>query len=661
MKSFDLILSIVSTKWPSSKDFWDAWSIQWLATMSLVCQITLAILGSRRRYETSLFIAFVILAAYLLSSYFATIALGKLTVVQIKNPDQPDYITELKGLLAPLILMQLGNPDSIISYSVEENRLSGRQMLNLFIRVIFVVWILIRCWDSSSPVRFLYFPLSVAGFIRSAVTVWALAYAFWKKSSILAEDVLDEENLGEFFNKPNRLTWSMEQKIILKAYHRFNCLKPHIVNWLYHPVSLEESRITIKYDSAFITTEVELGFMYDVLYTKHPILFKETGLFCRFFSFFCLVSALCGFAIIFKRTFFIDQYITYTYALLIGVTALEGYQIVLQPFSAWAIVMMSRHQRNCPMLTRQLNSLAERYMKRKRWSNSVGQLDLLDHRLYDELSWPIGGILKLLGKKEVAWRGHWILLRQEIPGSLKELLVENIVKFNAIRRQKPFTERGSWTLEAHELSSDVEWTQEALEVLKKSISKAFDQSIIIWHMATNICLHSEPDGSSNHKGSKLLSNYMTYLLALQPSTLSLTTANVTLEHACAILKPFLRYRDRNEALGTLSSEEDVLEPSPDQVGTIITRDWHVLSESQKLAATLKGKNNKWQIISSIWAEMLCYAAYNCHVYHHEKLLRQGGELITHVWLLLMHHTDKYTYTPKAKPTEETKGKLQSEL
>ncbi|XP_056166499.1 uncharacterized protein LOC115679433 isoform X2 [Syzygium oleosum] len=579
----------------------------------------------------------------------------ELTVVQIDNPDRPDYITELRGLLAPLLLMQLGNPDSITAYSVEDNRLSIREMLNLFVRVVFVVWILIRCWDSSSPVPFLYFPLFAAGIIRSAVTVWALKSVYWERSSISAEDIFDEETVGEFFNKRDRPRWSEEQKIILKAYYRFDCLKPHIVNWLYHPESLSISRLIVNRDLAFITTEVELGFMYDVLYTKQPVLYKPLGLIGRFTSFFCLVSALCGFAVIFKNAFLIDMYVTYTYVLLIGVTALECYQIVLQPFSAWVIVEMSRHQRNRPMLTRLLKFLAERYMKRKRWSNSVGQLDLLDHRLHDDWPWSIGRILKYLGKKQVTLRRYWIHSRVEIPGSLKELLVENIQKFNTMRDRKPFTERGNWTLEAHERSGDVEWTQKDLQVLKKNISTTFDKSIIIWHMATNICLLSEPDDAPNCKGSKLLSNYMIYLLALRPYSLSLTTTDITLEHACNILKPFLRYRDRNEALKTFSSAEKVLEPSLDQMGTIITKEWHVLLDAQELAATLKGKDNKWQIISSIWVEMLCYAAYSCQVYHHAKLLRRGGELITHVWLLLMHETDKYTHSPKTKPTEETKG------
>ncbi|KAF8032326.1 hypothetical protein BT93_D1290 [Corymbia citriodora subsp. variegata] len=657
MKPVGLIPSIFGELWPKLTELWEDWGIQLLVTAGLACRITLTLLGRCRRYMTTIIVRYVILAAYLLSSYIVTIALGKLTVVQINNPDRPDYRAELKGLLAPLLLMQLGNPDSINAYSIEDNGLSVRLMLNMLVTVVFVVWILIRCWDSSSTVPLLYIPLFATGIIESVGTVWALYSVFWKRSNISAKDIFNPETVAKFFdektgrdlvNKHEMSGWVAKQNIILKAYYRFDCLKPHLTNWLYDPDSLSRSQLTLDRDLAFITTEIELGFMYDALYTKKPILHKQLGLIGRFTSFICLVSALCGFSIIFKNAFLINMNIGYTYALLIGVTALEGYQIVQQPFSAWAIVAMSKNQRNRLVSRRLLSFVVEMYMKRKRWSNSIGQLDLLDPRLHEDWPQPIRRILEPLGKKKVTLRRYCIHSRPKIRLSLKTLLVEVIEKLERIRSRKPFTKRGEWTLEIHNLSND--------EVLKKHISKTFDQSIIIWHMATNICLFSVPDNSQYCEGSRLLSNYMIYLLALRPYTLSLTTSDITLEHACAILKPFLRYRDRDEALRTLSStEEIVLEPYWDRKKeTIITSDWHVLIDAWELAATLKDKENMWQIISSIWVEMLCYAAYSCQVYHHAKLLRRGGELITHVWLLLMHETNKYTHNPKANPTKDGK-------
>ncbi|RVW35766.1 hypothetical protein CK203_082547 [Vitis vinifera] len=38
----------------------------------------------------------------------------------------------------------------------------------------------------------------------------------------------------------------------------------------------------------------------------------------------------------------------------------------------------------------------------------------------------------------------------------------------------------------------------------------------------------------------------------------------------------------------------------------------------------------------VWVEMLCYAACHCPRNHHAEKLRLGGELLTHVWLLMAH-------------------------
>ncbi|KAI6680540.1 hypothetical protein NL676_034421 [Syzygium grande] len=108
--------------------------------------------------------------------------------------------------------------------------------------------------------------------------------------------------------------------------------------------------------------------------------------------------------------------------------------------------------------------------------------------------------------------------------------------------------------------------------------------------------------------------------------------------------PFLRYRDYEEAMSTLSWADGFVplfvEPA---TATRVHRGWHLLLEVHELVADLRTMGDKWELISSIWVEMLCYAADKCPVYHHAKRLRRGGELITHLWLLLAHKTDKFPY------------------
>ena len=64
----------------------------------------------------------------------------------------------------------------------------------------------------------------------------------------------------------------------------------------------------------------------------------------------------------------------------------------------------------------------------------------------------------------------------------------------------------------------------------------------------------------------------------------------------------------------------------------------VLFEGCRLAKSLQCLEieKKWEWVSHVWVEMLCYAANKCRWNHHALQLTLGGELITHVWLLLAH-------------------------
>ncbi|KAF8035997.1 hypothetical protein BT93_C1885 [Corymbia citriodora subsp. variegata] len=657
MSLISWIYSIIIMVLPLPKDLWANWGIHFLVTVSLGCEIFLTILGTRRKYMRSKLARSIIWASYLLLSYVAKIALGKLTVVHIDDTENPSNDVVLQGLFAPLLLMQLGYPDGITAYAVEDNRLGLRQFLNIGATVVFVVRICIRCWDGSSPVSRLYIPLFIAGFIKAALWVWALKSVYDENSivnteyfpKVAAKEVRKGSGAQlEMLTKDKKFD---SAKDILKAYFRFDCLKPHLRNWPYHPVFISRDWMSIDSypaNRAFTVNEIELNFMFDALYTKAPILYTKGGLIGCFIGFFCLVSALCGFTIIFESAFLINMYITYTYALLMAVTALELYQITTLAFSDWAVVYMGRNL-GMPLFSRLLPFFADRCMRIKRWSRSIGQLNLLEHCLPDRerpkpvravldcfAKWePVRTVLDWFGKREIfSWQ--WVLSRQPMPSCLRALVLRKMAELEEKRNYRPFNERGKWTIEIHGIHEK--------QALSSSIEAKFARSIIIWHIATDILQKLDIEKSDAYGGSKFLSEYMMYLLALHPHILSLPTANMTLEHACCTLRPFLRYRDYKEAINTLSSlDGDVPHPVKPSEETWIADDWDVLLEVHKLVADLRTMDNKWEIISSIWVEMLCYAAYNCRVSRHAKRLRRGGELVTHVWLLLAHKTENFPF------------------
>lgn len=63
----------------------------------------------------------------------------------------------------------------------------------------------------------------------------------------------------------------------------------------------------------------------------------------------------------------------------------------------------------------------------------------------------------------------------------------------------------------------------------------------------------------------------------------------------------------------------------------------VLDRARRVASDLLKvgeAGDRWELISAVWLEMLCYVAYNCGAAFHAKHLATGGEFVTHIKMLL---------------------------
>ena len=619
------------------KNLWEVWAIDTLVLVSIALQIILTHFGSRRRYIPGLRIRFTVWFAYFLSGSVVKIIIGKLTTIEVSDTNKHNVTLELNALLAPMLLVQIGNPDAITAYSIEDNKLGLRQLLNLLFQVGVIVYILVRCWTNSS-LSYLYLPTFLAGIIKYGELVWALKSAL-RNFGLTVEEINQEENVPTLFRRlPGEI---VGLKLILKAYYRFNCLKPHLENWLYKPLYESLPWMSIDAYSAedvFRITDSELGFMYDVLYTKAPIIYTRTGCILRIISFFSLVSTFCAFTIFFKNDFMHHIDAGYTFMVLIAAIILEVYQILLLPFSDWAIIEMIKHH-NMPIMMPFLRILVPRSNKWKRWSILLGQFNLLDFCIHDK-QLKFNRILKYHGF-DMDYKKSRSRTRVEFTKELKELIVQEMKEVDAMRDSKPVTQRGQWALERYEcLNLEFKW----------SVKRDFDKSITIWHIATDICYYSDvQDGIANSQieMGKLLSNYMMYLLAMRSHMLCTTTSDIIFEHTYTKLMAFLRtrpstIRDEGEACRILRTEELSNELDFDRnKETMVTSKWHVLKDGQRLSRRLMSRENRWNIISSVWVEMLCYAARTCPRAFPAEQLRPRGGLITHVWLLLAHKTDKF--------------------
>ncbi|KAJ6869460.1 hypothetical protein NC651_034257 [Populus alba x Populus x berolinensis] len=311
-------------------------------------------------------------------------------------------------------------------------------------------------------------------------------------------------------------------------------------------------------------------------------------------------------------------------------------------------------------------SLIRKLTRSKRWSRSISQYNLKSSSFE---SGPYR-CFKLLGIDEMMRQMHVNrkYLNEELQGLIFEHLREKAWKikedlnvFDKNLRSKIIGQRGDGVLEREGLLKEYKWCTTEVE---------FSRSILVWHLATDICYRADEDGSSVSKedeASRCLSEYMMYLLMIRPNMLSKGFGgdNEDLEYPGDHEKKYER---------TLRVLRGLKDRGPDDEGYQRTlRDW-CNSESrgyddltfQRLWKTEKSvlrgvdvlarqllslgpAEKRWWIIREVWVEMIVYAAAHCPWKEHTHQLRRGGELLTHVSLLMLHLglSEQYEYNIQA--------------
>ncbi|KAK4838958.1 hypothetical protein QYF36_017845 [Acer negundo] len=113
---------------------------------------------------------------------------------------------------------------------------------------------------------------------------------------------------------------------------------------------------------AFKLVEVELGLMYDVLYTKAAIVYSQLGIILRCISSFCSISALVVFSTIIDTHVYPPTDVSLSYLLLVAAVLLELYALPVLFLSDWTKLWLIKFQNS------QHNSLS------KSWYNLIWRL-----------------------------------------------------------------------------------------------------------------------------------------------------------------------------------------------------------------------------------------------------------------------------------------------
>ncbi|KAL4602396.1 hypothetical protein ACB092_10G050400 [Castanea dentata] len=212
---------------------------------------------------------------------------------------------------------------------------------------------------------------------------------------------------------------------------------------------------------------------------------------------------------------------------------------------------------------------------------------------------------------------------------------------------------------------------------------AYDESLLLWHVATELCFQEDEapqneehsscaccslwhvatkqitrlrqwlfgkDEAAANKAisyddrslSKLLSDYMMYLLVKQPKMMSAVAGigKIRYRDTCAETVNFFSRRGIKvkqgpkiacEAIRSVDTEVRPVHVKGDRSKSVLFDACMLAKELNKLE-----EKERWKIIIKVWVEMLSYAASHCRPDTHAQQASKGGQLISFVWLLMAH-------------------------
>ncbi|KAI3697619.1 hypothetical protein L6452_30714 [Arctium lappa] len=714
---------------PKWKQLWDTWDLRGFIILSLSLQTFLIFFAPLRKRTKSNWIIMPLWSAYLLADWAANFAVGLISNSQGNTPGGRSgkngrAAVENEDLLAfwaPFLLVHLGGPDTITAFALEDNELWLRHLLGLVFQCLAAVYVFFQ----SLPQNRLWIPtmlMFMTGIIKYAERTRSLYLASadrFKDSMLTNADAGPNyaKLMGEYFSKkaaklptriemipePDRAVKSAnkakkgnltELEIVQYAYAFFENFKGLVVDMIFSRRERNQSRdffLNRTARDAFKVVEVELNFIYEVLFTKLPVVYGYFGAVSRFFSLATVCSAIVLF--VFKnKSNFSTVDVTITYGLLFGALALDITALIMLVFSDWTIISLRKSPDDeldksikTRFLTSVLQLMTEGTLRdskddahrntsepqtrkwriqifKRRWSESISTYNLIYYCLhprsylqqfvYDNLG--ISGFLD--GIKYVKPRKFTTDVRDFI---FEELKLKSELADDLETAKEISAARGDWVLRVED-----GWSS----LLRYVIDVDYDQSLLLWHIATELCYNNElhsntPIADTNLKhreNAKLLSDYMFYLLIMQPSMMSAVAGigQIRFRDTCAEAKRFFesvkgRDEEENKTLATgvngmdweqINACKEILGVSTDVPPVTVKgdRSKSLLFDGCILAKKLmeiegKGKDlNKWLIISKVWVELLCYGAIHSRANTQAAQVSKGGELITIVWLLMAH-------------------------
>jgi hypothetical protein len=656
------------------KRLWEAWNFRVCIILSLLLQALLVLASPyRKRTRSKLLLVFIWLA-YLIADWIAAFAIGLVSKSQ-DGACESKGREDLMAFWASFLLLHLGGPDTITSFSLEDNEFWLRHLIGLILQVLATAYIFYQSLSDQSKLWVPTTMVFVVGTIKYAERTRALYLASLSQfgGSVLPkpEPGPDYEEAMEIYSSMRSVqvkaeashvevmqitpeVWNPvgsmppldldDMQLLEEAYRLFGIFKGLIAGLLLSSKDRELSRdffLTRTATDAFRLVERELNFINEVLHTKVNVVRCQTGYMLRFVSFILILGALMAVSIEeAKQTVFRNKFDgRLTYALLIGALGLEAISVFMLIFSDRTLVALKRSSsRRKKFILLGIN------LKRRRWSRSVSQYDMISYCLNDPPKWMYNlvgcvGAGVILEKITILRFSHSLTVSEQLKEFIfDQLRMKSLTANNLRAAMDACSQRGAWAL--------LHTSRDIYFKLKWSIVEyQYAESLLLWHLATELCYHKETETKSSaeeydrRKICKLLSDYMFYLLVMKPVLMTPVLGNwqIVLQDTCEEAKRFFCKKSpissKSEACEKILGVETKFRPAAVKGN----KSKSVLFDACMLAQELlKLEINKWKLMSQVWVELMSYAAINCRPNVHAQQPSRGGELLTFIWLLMNH-------------------------